>query len=492
VIDVLFGKTYKNYIGGRWVSSSSGKTFVSTNPTSGKAIAKFQSSTEDDVRKAVDAAEQALPAWSEIPAPQRGQILLKIASIFKKRKKELGKLVSSEMGKVILEGEADVQEAIDIFEYMAGEGRRLFGHTTTSELTDKFAMTIRVPVGVVACITPWNFPIAIPAWKISTALICGDTIVFKPSSDTPLCAVEFVKVLEEAGVPKGVVNLVTCQGGTFETAITDDRVRGVYFTGHKDTGRRIMDIAGIKKVSLELGSKNAVIVMDDADIDLAVDGIVWAAFGTQGQRCTACSRVIVHEKIKHIFEQKLVDRVKKIKVGNPLDPKTELGPVVNKAQLEKVTKYLDIGKREGARLLHYGGPTKGLYFLPTVFTDCRPDMNICKDEIFGPILAIISCSSLQHAMSIVNSVDYGLVSSIYTKNISDAMQAAKHLETGITYINAPTIGAEVHLPFGGVKKSGSGREAGINGIDEYSHIKTIYVDYSGRLQRAQIEPYVKK
>jgi len=489
---VFFGRTYENYIGGKWVSSSSGKTFMSYNPTSGKPIAKFQLSNEDDVNKAINAAEQAFPAWSEVPPPARGQILLKAAEIFKKRKKELGKLVSTEMGKVILEGEADVQEAVDIFEYMAGEGRRLFGHTTTSELKDKFAMTIRIPIGIVACITPWNFPIAIPAWKISAALICGNTIVFKPSSDTPLCAIEFVKVLEQAGVPSGVVNLVTAPGNTFETAIKDDRVRGIAFTGHKDTGKRIIEIAGLKKVSLELGSKNAIIVMDDANLDLAVDGVVWAAFGTQGQRCTACSRVIVHEKVKEEFERKLVERVKKIKVGNPLDPKTEMGPVVNKAQLEKITKYLEIGKREGARLLHYGGPQKGLYFLPTIFTDTQADMNICRDEIFGPILAIITCTSLQNAIDIANSVDYGLVSSIYTKDIGNAMRAAKKLETGITYINAPTIGAEVHLPFGGVKKSGHGREAGILGIDEFSEIKTIYIDYSGRLQRAQIEPYLKK
>lgn len=487
----MFEKTYKLSIGGKWVKASSGKTSTSTSPSTGKILGYFQQADEDDIKKAIDAAERAYSSWSEMPPPERGQILLKAAQIFRKRKTELGKLVSREMGKVLLEGEADVQEAIDIFEYMAGEGRRLFGHTTTSELRDKFAMTIRVPIGVVACITPWNFPIAIPAWKISAALICGNTVVFKPSSDTPLCAIEFVKVLEEAGLPSGVLNLVTCSGSMFETAIIDDRVRAVAFTGHRDTGKRITEIAGTKKVSLELGSKNAIIVMDDADLDLAVDGVTWAAFGTQGQRCTSCSRVIVHEKVKEVFENKLVERVKKLKIGDPLNPKTELGPVVNKAQFDKITKYLDIGKSEGARLLHYGGPSKGLYFLPTIFTDVEIDMRISNEEIFGPILSIIKCSSFEEAIAIANHVDYGLVSSIYTNDVGNALKAAKKLETGITYINAPTIGAEVHLPFGGMKKSGHGREAGILGIDEFSEMKTVYVDYSGRLQRAQIEPYKK-
>ena len=486
---MLFTKTYNNYIDGKWIKSSSGKTFTSINPTTEKTIGKFQLSNEQDILKAIDAAEKAYPEWSETPPPIRGQILLKVADIFRKRKKELGKLVSTEMGKVILEGEADVQEAIDIFEYMAGEGRRLLGHTTTSELKNKFAMTIRVPLGVVACITPWNFPIAIPAWKLSAALITGNTIVFKPSSNTPLCAVEFVKVLEQAGIPKGVVNLVTCSGDTFETAIKDDRVKAVAFTGHRDTGKRITEIAGIKKVSLELGSKNAIIVMDDANLDLAVDGITWAAFGTQGQRCTACSRVIVHKNVKEEFERKLAERVKKLKVGDPLKAETEMGPMSSKAQLDKAIKYLEIGKDENARILHLGGHKKGLFFSPVIFTDCNEDMAICKEEIFGPILSIIPCSDLNEAIRITNSTDYGLVSSIYTNDIKNAMIAAKKLETGITYINAPTIGAEVHLPFGGMKKSGSGREAGILGIDEFSEMKTVYVDYSGRLQRAQIEPY---
>ncbi|MFC1800580.1 aldehyde dehydrogenase family protein [Nanoarchaeota archaeon] len=480
---------YQLFIGGKWVNSSSGETFQSLNPTTGKSLGTFQKGNEKDIIKAIDSAEKAYPQWSSTPAPKRGEILLKAAQILRKRKKELSQLVTKEMGKVIIEGEGDVQEAIDICEYMAGEGRRLFGHTTTSELKNKFAMTIRVPVGVVACITPWNFPIAIPAWKITAALICGNTIVFKPSSDSPLCATKFVEVLEQAGLPKGVLNMVTCPGKAFEPAVKDKRVRCISFTGHKDTGKRITEIAGIKRISLELGSKNATVVMDDADLDLAVDGILWSAFGTQGQRCTACSRVIVHEKVKSEFEKRLVKRVKKIKIGDPLDHKTEMGPLVNKAQHEKVTKFLGIGKSE-AKLLYYQPIKKGNYFSPAIFTDAKENMSICQNEIFGPILAIMTCKSLKHAIQIVNSVDYGLVSAIYTNDVTNAMHWSQTIETGLTYVNAPTIGAEVHLPFGGVKQSGHGKEAGIHGIDDYSDIKAVYFDYSGRLQRAQID--VKK
>jgi aldehyde dehydrogenase (NAD+) len=485
-------KIHKLYINGKWMESENGKLRASVNPYTQKPVGFFHQATEKDVLKAIDAAEKAFTQWKDIPPPARGKILLRASRIFAERKKELGKIVTEEMGKSIVEGEADVQEAVDIFEYMAGEGRRLFGHTTTSELKDKFAYTIRVPVGPVLCITPWNFPIAIPAWKISAALICGNTVVFKPSSDTPLCAAKFVEVLEEAGIPPGVVNLVTCSGQVIETAITDVRIRGISFTGHRDTGKRITEIAGIKRVGLELGGKNAIIVMDDADLDLAVDGVVWAAFGTQGQRCTAASRVIVHRKARKEFERKLVKRVKKITYGNPLNPRIELGPLVNKAALDKYVEYLHIAEREKAKLLHFGGVVPNTNFaLPTIFTNCKEDMQLCREEIFAPILAIIECKDLKDAIRISNSVDYGLTSSIYTKDIGNAMKASKNLEAGTTYINAPTIGAEVHLPFGGVKQSGNTREAGIAGIDEFTELKTVYIDYSGKLQRAQIEPYLK-
>lgn len=396
--------------------------------------------------------------------------------------------MTEEMGKVLPESRGDVQEAIDMAEYMAGEGRRLFGRTTTSELKNKLCMTLRKPIGVVGCITPWNFPIAIPSWKLMPALVCGNTVVFKPSSDTPRCAVRFVELLIKAGIPPGVVNLVT--GGGEEVGMSlvrDKRVRMVSFTGHRDTGKYILKEAGLKKVSLEMGSKNVIIVMDDADLSLALDGVVWGAFGTAGQRCTAASRVIVHEKVRKRFERALVARVKRLRLGYGLN-KVDVGPLVNKSALEKVYKYTEIGKKEGAVLL-CGGERKGdkgYFFKPTVFGEVKPSMRIAQEEIFGPVTAVISAKSLEEAVKFANSVEYGLSFSIYTKDIKNALKAVDKLEAGIVYVNAPTIGAEVHLPFGGVKDTGFTREAGWSGIEEFSQERTVYVDYSGKLQKTQI------
>ncbi|MBI2578834.1 MAG: aldehyde dehydrogenase family protein [Candidatus Aenigmarchaeota archaeon] len=481
---------YKNYIGGNWVPSSGG-VFSSINPSTEKAIGYFQKSAASDVSKAVDAAEDAQKKWSNIPAPRRGEILLSIAQLLRKEKERLARLETTEMGKVLTEARGDVQEAVDIAEYMAGEGRRLFGNTTPSELRNKFCMTVRMPVGVVGIITPWNFPIAIPAWKLMPALVCGNAVVWKPSSDTPLCAVELTKLIEKAGVPKGVVNLVTGPGDPAGTAIVrHKKMRGISFTGSRDTGLWITQNAGIKKVGLELGGKNGIIIMDDADIDLALDGVIWGAFGTTGQRCTAASRVIVHEKIKKKFENALVNRARKLRLGSGLDSKTDVGPLVNKAAVEKSQRYVEIGKKEGAKLLCGGEKhgTRGFFYKPTVFTEVSIDMRIAKEEIFGPVLSIISFRKLEEAVEYMNAVDYGLSSSIYTNNIKNAFQAIENIEAGITYVNASTIGAEVHLPFGGVKQTGNGtREAGITGIEEFSEIKAVYIDYSGKLQRAQID-----
>jgi acyl-CoA reductase-like NAD-dependent aldehyde dehydrogenase len=383
-----------------------------------------------------------------------------------------------------------VQEAIDIFEYMAGEGRRLLGHTTTSELPDKFAMTIRVPVGVMGLITPWNFPIAIPAWKTSAALICGNTMVLKPSSDTPLCVTELVRIFEKAGVPPGVVNLVTGPAKTVGQEIVKNKgIDGLSFTGSRDTGEWIMANVGVKKIGMELGGKNPIIVMDDADLELALDGIIWGAFGTTGQRCTACSRILVQRGVKERFLGMLVQRVKRLRLGNGLEKTTDIGPLVNKAAQEKSARYAGIGREEGAKIL-IGGEIpagKGFFFKPTVFDEVSPDMRIAQEEIFGPVLSAIEVKDLDEAIEVANGVEYGLSSSIYTKDVRSAFRAMKGIEAGITYVNSPTIGAEVHLPFGGVKKTGFTREAGIEGIDEFSHSKTLYVDYSGRLQRAQID-----
>jgi aldehyde dehydrogenase (NAD+) len=485
-------ENYKLYIDGKWVNSESRETFPSLNPAKPKEIVgNFQLGNEDDVNKAVDAAERAFEKWSETPAPKRGLILLKTAQILREKKEELARLMTWEMGKVIAEARGDVQEAIDMTEYMAGEGRRLFGYTTPSELRDKFCMSIRMPIGICGLITPWNFPIAIPSWKITPALVCGNTVVFKPSSDTPLCATKFVEIFEKAGLPKGVLNLVTGPGeAAGMTIVRHEKVRAISFTGHKDTGKTILKEAGLKKVGLELGGKNGIIVMDDADLNLALDGVIWSGYGTTGQRCTAASRVIVHEKIKEKFEKMLVNRIKKLKLGNGLNPKTDVGPLINKAAQEKSKNYVDIGLNEGAKLLIGDKIPKmnGFFFEPTLFTDCSMDMRISQEEIFGPIVSLIPIKDFDEAIEAINSVEYGLSSSIYTKDIRKAFLAIQKIEAGITYINSSTIGAEVHLPFGGIKHTGIGtREGGILGVDEFSEVKTVYVDYSGRLQRAQID-----
>ena len=479
-------------INGEWVDSVSGVTFPSDNPAKPRQIlGVFQKGNREDIAKAVEAAQAAFESWRETPAPKRGAILLKTAQLLQDNKERLAREMTMEMGKVLSEARGDVQEAIDITEYMAGEGRRLFGSTTPSELKKKFCMTVRLPVGVCGIITPWNFPIAIPAWKIMAALICGNTVVFKPSSDTPLCAVRLVETLVTAGIPRGVLNMVT---GTGEDAgmslVRHKEVRAVSFTGHRDTGATILKEAGLKRVGLELGGKNGIIVMDDADLQLALDGVIWGAFGTTGQRCTATSRVLVHEKIRSKFERILINRMKKLKLGDGLEPSSDVGPLINKAAQEKSARYVEIGEREGARLC-VGGKVperEGFFFEPTLFTDCSVEMRIAQEEIFGPVLSLISVKDFDEAIDVINSVEYGLSSAIYTRDVKNAFEAINRIEAGLTYVNSSTIGSEVHLPFGGVKHTGIGtREGGIEGINEFSEIKTVYVDYSGKLQRAQID-----
>ncbi len=481
-------QTYRQFIGGKWITSSSRKTFISTDPANERPLGRFQAGNEKDVNAAVAAASKSLQDWKNTPAPHRGELLFEIARLLKKNKTRLGRLVTTEMGKVLKEGLGDVQEAIDVFEYMAGEGRRLFGHTTPSELKNKWCMTMRQPVGVVGLITPWNFPIAIPAWKLAPALICGNSVVFKPSSDTPLCAIELVKILHEAGVPNGVVNLVTGSGSTVgKRIITHPKTQALSFTGSKATGEFLTQHAGVKKVGLEMGGKNPIIIMDDADINLAVEGVLWAGFGTTGQRCTAASRVIIHKKVKRQFLDTFLKKAKRLRLGHGLRSGTDVGPLVNKAALEKVEKYIGIGKREGKMLC--GGispPGKGHFHKPTIFTNVKPNARIAQEEIFGPVVSVIDVNNLREAIKVANNIEYGLSSSIYTNNVSNAFQAMQHIEAGIVYINAPTIGAEVHLPFGGIKGTGNGtREAGILGVEEFSEVKVIYVDYSSKLQKAQ-------
>ncbi len=485
---------YKLFINGEWTESSSGETFDDVNPATLELIAKLRKASEDDVQHAVESAEAAFDSWSGTPAPQRAKILFRAARMLEERKEELARLMTTEMGKVLIESRGDVQEAIDISYYAAGEGRRLLGETTPSELPDKFCMTMRRPIGVVGLITPWNFPIAIPAWKIMPALISGNTLVFKPASDTPIMSIELVKILTEAGLPKGVLNLVTGEGSSAGGAIVHNKkIRAVSFTGSLETGKWILSEAGkdMKRVSLELGGKNPIIVIDDADLDLAIDGVLWGGFGTTGQRCTAASRVIVHEKILPAFQKKLIDRTRQLKLGNGLDEHVDVGPIINNSQLQKIAKYVEIGKKEGAKLVLGGNivkPLPGYFFEPTIFTDVAPDMRIAREEIFGPVVSLLGASDLDEAIELANSVEYGLSSSIYTQDIKNAFKAIERIEAGITYVNAPTIGAEIHLPFGGVKSTGNGtREAGTTAIEEFTELKTVYFDYSGRLQKAQID-----
>jgi acyl-CoA reductase-like NAD-dependent aldehyde dehydrogenase len=485
---------YKLFIDGEWMRSSSGDTFDDINPATLETIGKLQKASIEDVKSAVDSADDAFVKWSGTPAPQRAKILFRAARMLEENKDDLSRLLTMEMGKVLKEARGDVQEAIDIAYYAAGEGRRLFGETTPSELPDKFCMTIRRPIGVVGLITPWNFPMAIPAWKIMPALIAGNTLVLKPASDTPILSIELVKILEKAGLPGGVLNLVMGEGSTIGSAIVHHpKIRAVSFTGSLDTGKWIIGEAAkdMKKVSLELGGKNPIIVMDDADLDLAVDGIVWGAFGTTGQRCTAASRVIAHEKIIKELQEKLLKRTKALRLGNGLLENVDVGPVINNSQLRKIAQYVDIGKNEGANLVLGGNivkPLAGYFFEPTIFTDVTPEMRIAQEEIFGPVVSMIRTSGLDEAIGIANSVEYGLSSSIYTASMRNAFRAIEKIEAGITYINASTIGAEIHLPFGGVKSTGNGtREAGTTAIEEFTEIKTVYIDYSGKLQKAQID-----
>ena len=491
-------KVYKNFINGEWVVSASGRTFENVNPANrNELIGLFQKSSSQDVDQAIAAAKQAYISWKNTPPPKRGEILYRAARLLAERKEGFAELMTREMGKVLEETRGDVQEAIDMTFYMAGEGRRLFGQTTTSELPNKFCMTVRSPIGVCALITPWNFPMAIPSWKIMPALICGNTVVIKPATDTPLSTYNLVQVLEEAGVPRGVVNLVTGAGGEVGNQLmTHGDVRVVSFTGSTEVGRKVSEAcaARFKHCCLEMGGKNVIMVLEDANLDLAVDGAVWGGFGTTGQRCTASSRVVVHKHVYREFVDRFVARARALKVGNGLDPTVQMGPLINEAQRQTVEAYVEVGKNEGAKLLcggerlRGGEYDRGWFYAPTIFGDCDPKMRIAQEEIFGPVVSVIPCDGLDQAIEIGNGVVYGLSSSLYTRNINNAFKAMRDMETGIFYVNAPTIGAETHLPFGGTKHTGNGhREAATAALDFYSEWKSVYVDYSDKLQRAQID-----
>ncbi|TRM11602.1 aldehyde dehydrogenase family protein [Lentibacillus cibarius] len=492
---LLEAKKLNNFIGGDWVESNDSTEVI--NPANGETIVQVPLSDGSTVDKAVEVAKKAQKDWAKVPAPQRAEVMLEVGNLMKQRKERLARLLTMENGKVLEEARGEVQEGIDMAFYMAGEGRRLFGHTTPAELPNKFSMSQRCPVGVVGIITPWNFPIAIATWKSFPAIVAGNAVIWKPATETPIMAYELAKIFEDAGLPKGVLNVVYGKGSAVGDAMVHHGdIRVISFTGSDVTGRNIASECGkqLKKVSLEMGGKNAVIVMDDADLDLAAEGIIWSAYGTSGQRCTAASRVIVHEDVKERLEERLLAGIEKLTIGDGLDETNKVGPIINKAGLEKIQKYIQIGKEEGAKLvaggyvLEDGDFAKGHYFAPTLFTDAKPDMRIAQEEIFGPVLSLIPVKSFEEAIEVNNGVSYGLSSSIFTTDANRVFQAQRDLDTGIVYVNAGTTGAEIHLPFGGTKGTGNGhRDSGVQALDVFTEWKAVYVDYSGKLQRAQID-----
>jgi aldehyde dehydrogenase (NAD+) len=493
-------KTFKNFIAGSWVAPSTGEYYDNRNPANWKdLIGRFPSSGPRDVDRAVRSALEGFARWRKTPAPARGDVLRRVGDVLTARKEEIARAMTREMGKVLAETRGDVQEGIDTAYYAASEGRRLFGHTVPSELRDKFAMSVRRPIGVAGIITPFNFPMAIPTWKVFPALLCGNAVIFKPSADVPHTGTLLVEALLEAGLPPDVIQLLHGRGGAVGNAIVGHRrIPLISFTGSTETGAKLGETCGRmhKRLSLEMGGKNAMIVMDDADLELALDGVLWGAFGTTGQRCTATSRLLLHKKIHDRFLAMLVDRVEKLRLGDGLLPSTDVGPLINKAALENTARYVDIGRKEGAEVACGGRPATGSrladgwFYKPTVLTGVKAGMRVEQEEIFGPVLSVVRFGTLDQAIRINNGVKYGLSSSLYTRDVLAAYRAIEDIDAGITYINAPTIGAEAHLPFGGVKETGNGhREGGWQVYDFYSETKVVYVDYSGRLQRAQIDTY---
>lgn len=490
-------ETYLNYIAGKWVPSASGETFLDTNPAHPtEVIGEFQRSSVEDVDAAVKAASDAQVEWRRTPAPLRGEIIARAARILVERKPELAETITREMGKVLVDSGYDVQGAITSGEYMAGEGRRMFGDTVPSGLPNRLAMTVRDPVGVVGIITPWNLPMLMPAWKLFPALVCGNTVIVKPAEDTPFTAVRFFEILEEAGLPPGVANLITGYGPEAgQPLVGHPDVDMISFTGSRSVGKQIAVTAGgeLKHVSLEMGGKNALVVLDDADIKEAVTGALWGGFSTAGQRCTASSRLVVDRRVADEVVEALVEGMRSLVVGDGLDPNTNVGPLINAKQLDRVHSYTAIGVDEGAELVVGGeklgdGPESGYFYSPTLFDHASPDMRIAQEEIFGPTITVIRVDGDQEAIDVANGTRYGLSAAVYTRDTIRALRAVNELDAGLVYLNAPTIGSEIHLPFGGTKDTGNGhRESGTAAIDQFTETKTVFLDYSGTLQRAHID-----
>ncbi len=477
-----------NHIGGAWVGSSSGETIADRNPAhSEEILGQSTVSTAEDVRHAIDAAENAYREWRATPAPQRGDIVRKAADVMERRRDELARLLTQEEGKVLAESFAEVDRAIANVRFAAAQGTRLTGETIPSAQRRTFIYTVREPLGVVACVTPWNFPIAIPAWKIAPALVAGNTVVFKPASLTPLCAAQVVQCFLDGGLPDGVLNLVLGSGEALSRALTaDERVKAISFTGSSAVGRRLYAQAAERlcKVQLEMGGKNAVIVMDDADLEKAAESVATGAFGATGQRCTATSRAVVVRSVLAEFNKLLAAKAETWRAGDGLDPGVRMGPIVDETQLQKVRAKIDEGKRSGARVLRDGGgPSRaelqtGYFVEPTIFSDVDPRMPLAQEEIFGPVVSIIPADDLESALEAANAVGYGLSSSIYTNDLRTAFRYADESQAGMLHVNIPTLGGEAQVPFGGVKDSGFGdRECGTAAFDFFSEQRVVYVGY---------------
>lgn len=491
--------TFQNFIAGAWVPAASGQTFENRNPADRRdLIGRFPRSGAEDVARAVDAAVRGFERWRRTPAPARGDVLRRVGDLLSARKEELADLMTREMGKPLSETRGDVQEGIDTAYYAAVEGRRLFGHTVPSELRDKWAMSFRRPIGIAGLITPFNFPLAIPTWKMFPALVCGNAVIFKPGEDVPHTGHVLVEILLEAGLPPEVIQLLHGDGEVGAAIVAHPKIPLISFTGSTETGSKVGEVCGRmhKRLSLEMGGKNAQIVLDDANLELALDGVLWGAFGTTGQRCTATSRLILQAGIHDAFLDRLIARATTLRLGDGRKAGTEVGPVIHEESLAKIASYVEIGQREGATLALGGaratgaGLEHGTFFQPTILAGVRPEMRVAQEEIFGPVLSVIRVADADEAFRVNNGVAYGLSSSLYTQDVNLAFRAMQELDNGITYVNAPTIGAEAHLPFGGVKQTGNGhREGGWEVYEFYSETKVGYVDYSGTLQRAQIDNY---
>ncbi|GCE26033.1 aldehyde dehydrogenase [Dictyobacter alpinus] len=482
---------YQNFIGGQWRNAHGGKLFTSTNPAhTQEVIGQYQMSDVQDLEDAVSAATKAQRAWSATPAPVRGEVLWRTAQLLEQQQEELAVLMTREMGKILKETRGDVQVAIDVAKFVAGEGRRAEGETVPSGLPDKFCLTIRQPIGIVGIITPWNFPLAIPAWKTFPALLAGNAVILKPASDTPLLTLKMAEILQQAGLPDGVLNVLTGPGGTLGDAMASHKkINMISLTGSNEVGRRVAELCGrdLRRCALELGGKNAVIIMDDADLDLAANNITLGAFGTTGQRCTATSRVILHRAVYQGFVDRIMANAEKLRVGDGLEAQTEVGPLVNRGRVKAVDAYTQIGQQEGARLLLGGAPlnkdaySEGAFYQPTIFGDVQPGMRIAQEEVFGPFLSLLPVDSYEEAITVANSTEYGLSTGIFTEDARLVFRAMRDIESGLVYINAGTTGSEIHLPFGGMKNSGNGhRELGVEAVNEFCELKSVFISYPPR------------